>query len=108
MIMGNCPYPGCDGPLLVPIGDGAGSLLCHECRVCARPIWTYLSRVDPWSMTDEDFRREYVVNEETKQITLSRDDATRLRSMSRHDADVQFLVELADRIDSLFPMGGTT
>lgn len=65
MIIGGCPYDDCNAPLMTPIAT-AGMVERHECKHCQRTIWTYHSRIDPWSMTDDDFRQEWDVNEEEK------------------------------------------
>ncbi len=59
MVVGSCPYDDCDKPLLVQVGDHAGLVLKHTCEYCNRTIWTYLSRIDPWSMTDKNFKEEH-------------------------------------------------
>lgn len=39
-----------------------------EC--CGKTIWLKHSRVDPTAWTDEDFRKEYDVDDEMKKITI--------------------------------------
>lgn len=71
MIMGACPY--CDQHMMNPI---AGLPLPRFQKIktecCGKTIWLLHSRVDPKAYTDEDFREEYEVNEETKSITKRR------------------------------------
>lgn len=69
MIIGSCPYEGCDGPIFIPICDDPPMMERHLCDVCKRPVWTRHSRFDPWSMTEPDFLKEYDVDEATKAIT---------------------------------------
>ncbi len=66
MIMGSCPYEKCDGPLW--IGDLPYGWVKTECEECKKWIWTLTSCFDPISYTDEEFRKRYIINEETKQI----------------------------------------
>jgi hypothetical protein len=69
MIIGSCPYEGCDGAIWLPVADPPPRIQKHDCEKCGRVIWTRHSRIDPWSMTDENFRREYVVDEATHSVT---------------------------------------
>lgn len=74
MISGSCPYPDCDGPLLLASPDqteeqGIPMWQQHECGTCYRVIWTYHSRLDPKSYTEPNFLAEYIVDEGNKTIT---------------------------------------
>ena len=66
MIVGSCPYD-CGGHLWLSIAE-APAIQRHDCDECGRTIWTYHSRLNPWSMTDEDFRAEYDVDDESKSV----------------------------------------
>lgn len=68
MIIGECPYDDCDGPLFIPIADECPSFEKHDCETCKRIIWTYHSHWDPHSYTEEGFYKVYKVNEEAKTI----------------------------------------
>ena len=68
MIFGDCPYDDCGAGLMLGIADPAGRYQKHECDECGRTIWTYHSRMVPHSMTDEDFRAEWEIDEETKTL----------------------------------------
>jgi hypothetical protein len=72
MILGSCPYDGCDGPLWLGIPDDAAlpAYLPHDCETCKRKIWTKITRVDPCSWTEEGFNEEFIIDKETKQIEL--------------------------------------
>jgi hypothetical protein len=65
MILGNCIY--CDEPFSFSV-DPVG-MRRHKCEACKKIMWTRTSRIDSWSMKEEDFLKEYEVNEETKEIT---------------------------------------
>ena len=69
MIIGTCPYDGCEEALWIPIADPAPQYERHQCEGCEGWIWTYHSRLDPWSMTEKDFLTEYTVDEATKSIS---------------------------------------
>jgi hypothetical protein len=68
MIIGLCPYRVCDAPMMIPIAERTPSYQRHECDTCGRPIWTYHSRMTPWSVTEAEFLTRYEVDEQTKQI----------------------------------------
>jgi len=68
MVIGSCPYDGCDGIVWQGVGDvPLPKFVKHDCEDCGRTIWTKLSRIDPESWTEEDF--PFDVDEETKQLT---------------------------------------
>ena len=71
MIIGECPYNNCNEPLMIGVEDGAQlpAFYPHYCEGCKRKIWTKMTRIDPASWTEEDFLRDFNVNEETKNIT---------------------------------------
>lgn len=58
MILGTCPWPGCEEHLARHVVDGI-ALERHTCEGCGREVWTLLSRVDPWSMTGDDFAKDF-------------------------------------------------
>ncbi len=67
MIMGD--YPCCDGPLCLAVPDRPlPAFLPEICPHCGAKVWHKFSRWDPISWTDEEFRKLYDVNDETKQI----------------------------------------
>ena len=69
MIIGDCPYPDCDEYMHNPIADGElpqfQKLLCGKCN---RTIWLYHSRFGPMAYTEEDFNKEFEVDEVAKSI----------------------------------------
>ncbi len=72
MIIGTCPYDGCDGRIWLPMADGA-KCPCyqkHTCEDCKRVIWTKHSRINPCSWTGKDFKKEFKINKKTRQIEL--------------------------------------
>jgi hypothetical protein len=69
MILGSCPYDGCDEPLMIALPDAPLPVFAqHECEGCHRMIWTKFSRVDPCSWTEEGFAEDFEVDERTMQI----------------------------------------
>lgn len=42
----------------------------QTCEECGRIFWTFHSRLDPKSWTDEAFRKIATIDEDTKKITL--------------------------------------
>lgn len=71
MIIGECPYSDCTEPLMVGVDESAQlpAFYPHYCEGCGRKIWTKMTRVDPASWTEEDFLKDFNVDEETKHIT---------------------------------------
>lgn len=72
MIIGSCPYKGCEGRVWEACapGDKCPCYQRHKCEECKRWIWTKHSRVDPCSWTERNFLKEYKVDKKTKQIEL--------------------------------------
>lgn len=68
MIFGECPYEDCSNPFALAV-DITPRFQKHVCEKCSRTIWTYHSRFDPKSYTEEGFQEEYDVDEEAKHIT---------------------------------------
>jgi hypothetical protein len=69
MIIGSCAYEGCDEPLMINIPDiPMPAFFQHDCEGCGMTMWTKFSRVDPESYTEENFIKEYTIDEKTKQI----------------------------------------
>lgn len=67
MIFGNCPY--CDHNFNVSLVDGL-RMQKQECEQCKKTFWTLHSRLDPKSWTDDEFNKIFLLDEETKNITL--------------------------------------
>lgn len=68
MIFGECPY--CEQPVVNHLARDR-PLPCFEkveCESCKKWYWLKHSRVDPEAWTDEEFRKLYEINEETKAI----------------------------------------
>jgi hypothetical protein len=40
----------------------------EACPKCGAVVWHKYSRVDPWSTTDEEFKKEYRIDKETKEV----------------------------------------
>lgn len=69
MIIGSCPYNDCKGEVFLGCDDWKmPSLYKHFCEDCKRAIWTKITRVDPQSWTEEEFLRNFVIDEENKSI----------------------------------------
>lgn len=69
MIFGHCPYDDCDHPFNTPMGEKP-AFEKNTCEKCKRIFWTFHSRVDPKSWTEEGFKKVADVNEETKEINI--------------------------------------
>lgn len=67
MIIGECPYEGCKGPVFLHLQEGR-PIQRHTCVDCKRHIWTLHSRFEPKSWTEEAFNLQFIVDEETKTI----------------------------------------
>lgn len=68
MIIGGCPYDGCEGFMMTPIADRYG-FSRETCPDCKRVVWVEHTRIGPDAYTDEGFRAEYDVDDESKTIT---------------------------------------
>lgn len=68
MIMGGCPYTGCEGFMMTPIADQYG-FSKEKCPDCGRVVWVEHTRIGPVAYTDESFRETFKVDDETKTIT---------------------------------------
>lgn len=68
MIMGDCPYDGCIEPLFIPCAEQTPAFERHVCEGCRGVIWTRHSRIDPWSMTEDEFLSAYEVDDETRAV----------------------------------------
>jgi hypothetical protein len=67
MILGE--YPCCDGPLCIVLPDADLPVYSPEiCPYCGVKVWHKFSRVDPESWTDDDFRKEFDVDEEKRHV----------------------------------------
>jgi hypothetical protein len=68
MISGD--YPCCGAPLFLPLFDGQlPAFEKHVCPGCGATVWTYHSRMLPETFTEDEFRKRFGVNEETKVVT---------------------------------------
>ncbi len=68
MILGS--YPCCGAALSIGLPDGRlPQMMKEECPECGEIVWHKLARLDPQSWTEEDFLKEYDVDEETKATT---------------------------------------
>lgn len=68
MIFGD--YPCCKGDLCIAVPANAPGWVREECPHCKAPVWHYLSRLDPYSLTEADFLEKYEVDEATKSARL--------------------------------------
>ena len=71
MISGGCPYTDCDGPIILPDppeGPMWTAYYPSTCEHCGRRFWSYLSRWNPWSMTEAAFLNEYAVDDTERTI----------------------------------------
>jgi len=68
MIIGDCPYEGCNGRHMIPCAEDCPSFSIEICESCGKEFWLLHSRINPVAYTYEGFMEEYEVNEETKQI----------------------------------------
>ena len=69
MIIGDCPYEGCDDTHWIAMGDMCG-FSKQTCDACGKDYWLKHSRVLPEAFTLEEFNEKYVVDEENKSIEL--------------------------------------
>ena len=65
MIFVNCNH--CDE--LYTTNYEMGKVEKHKCEKCGKTIWIVHSNIDPVSYTDEDFKKEYSIDEKTKVLT---------------------------------------
>ena len=68
MIIGECPYEGCDGFHMIPIADKTPAFSKEKCETCGREYWLMHSRINPKAFTVEEFEKEYIVDDKTKTI----------------------------------------
>lgn len=69
MIFGECPYTDCDEQFTMAVPDTTPAFEHRTCEKCKRTFWEYHSRIEPRAYTEEDFAKEFEVNEENKSIT---------------------------------------
>ncbi len=69
MIIGDCPYDGCDDCHMVPCADECPAFSRETCDTCGRIYWLRHSRMLPEAFTEEQFAAKYRVDEETKVIS---------------------------------------
>lgn len=63
MIFATCIY--CDELKLWEIGDTAGRWAHITCDACRRPQWLYISRLNPYSLTEDAFNAKYYIDGRT-------------------------------------------
>ena len=66
MIFGGCPY--CDRAVVNYMPDESPKFAKPTCEHCGKQYWLLCSRIESTAFTVEDFNKDYVVNEETKEI----------------------------------------
>lgn len=66
MILGE--YPCCHGDLCLSMPDNTPTFMPEECPHCGVKVWHLFSRSGPKTWIEADFRAEYDVDEETRQI----------------------------------------
>lgn len=69
MIIGDCPYPDCQGRRMIPCARECPTFSKETCETCGRGFWLRHSRVDPKAHTEQDFHEEYEVDYEIGRIT---------------------------------------
>lgn len=69
MIIGECPYPECDGVHFIPVAPHCPAFSKEKCEVCGKDFWVLHSHVTPDAFTLEQFALRYHVDEDTKRIT---------------------------------------
>lgn len=69
MIFGSCPYPDCECDFTIPLHNGT-PIERQVCDNCKRVFWTFHSRFDPKSWTDEEFRTVANVDDEAHTIAF--------------------------------------
>ena len=68
MILG--AYPCCEGGLSIAMPPGGPFWMKEVCPHCGKVVWHFLTRVNPTSITEEDFDKVYDHDPETKKISL--------------------------------------
>ena len=61
MIVGECPYE-CGGGHCVPLSQPI-SFTKHECETCGKTFWIKHSRIEPEAYTDEDFNKDFYIDD---------------------------------------------
>lgn len=91
MIIGSCPYKGCDGRVWTSIPDDMPlpKYQRHKCEDCKRWMWTKHSRIDPCSWTERNFLKEYKVDKKMRQIELRNPPKPRTKKEKIADALVE-------------------
>lgn len=59
MIVGKCPYECGEGFFLPVEGGPVPRVAVHNCERCSQTVYTYVSRIDPKSWTDENFQKKF-------------------------------------------------
>jgi hypothetical protein len=68
MVLGSCPYEGCDGALMLASPEKMPVYERHQCEDCGGWIWTLHSRIEPWSLPEDEFLKRYSVDGKTRVI----------------------------------------
>lgn len=66
MIFGHCPY--CGSLVSTACAPKTPAFSKEKCGECHKKYWLKHSRIDPEAMTQEQFNKEYSVDETTKVI----------------------------------------
>ena len=66
MIFGN--YPCCDADLCIAVPEKTPVYFREICPSCGVAVWHRLSRFDPESWTEEEFLKEYRVDQATEHV----------------------------------------
>lgn len=71
-IMGT--YPCCGAVLMLELPDAQLPRFApHNCDECGAKVWTWVTRLNPRSWTDEDFKERFEVDEENRTIEAKPD-----------------------------------
>lgn len=66
--IGECPYDDCNESGMWETPEVTPKFAHVKCGGCHRPIWLYLSRLDPKAYTKEGFNERFIVDEISKSI----------------------------------------
>lgn len=71
MILGSCPY--CDSLVQNAMPAESPGVISSVCESCGKKYWLYFSRMGKClAYTQEEFDKEYVVNESDKSVRRAR------------------------------------
>jgi hypothetical protein len=62
-------YPCCGGDLWIGVPEVTPKVLPEDCPHCGVKVWHVLSRLEPLTYLDADFRELYDVDDANKRIT---------------------------------------